>query len=47
MATMGFPPDWTAMVPRRARLRLLGNSVQPQVAMAAWCGLLERLGEIL
>lgn len=37
---MGFPPGWTAMVPRRARLRLLGNAVQPQVAMAAWSGLL-------
>lgn len=40
---MGFPPDWTAMVPRRARLRLLGNAVQPQVAMAAWDGLMARL----
>lgn len=41
---MGFPPGWTSMVPRRARLRLLGNSVQPQTAMAAWDGLMVRLG---
>jgi hypothetical protein len=40
---MGFPAGWTAMVPRRARLRLLGNAVQPQVAMAAWVGLMARL----
>ncbi len=43
---MGFPDGWTAMVPRRARLRLLGNAVQPQVAMAAWDGLMRRLEEV-
>lgn len=43
---MGFPPGWTAGVSRRARLRLLGNAVQPQVAEAAFVGLLGRLGEV-
>lgn len=36
---MGFPPGWTAGVPRRARLRLIGNAVQPQVAAVAFAGL--------
>lgn len=40
---MGFPPAWTASVKRRHRLRLLGNAVQPQVAAAAFSGLLARL----
>lgn len=40
---MGFPDGWTASVSRRARLRLLGNAVQPQVARAAFVGLLARL----
>lgn len=40
---MGFPPGWTADVGRTARLRLIGNAVQPQVAQAAWVGLRERL----
>lgn len=40
---MGFPPGWTAGVSRRARLRLLGNAVQPQVAEAAFRGLAGRL----
>lgn len=40
---MGFPDGWTAGVSRRARLRLLGNAVQPQVAQAAFVGLLSRL----
>lgn len=40
---MGFPDGWTASVSRRARLRLLGNAVQPQVAQAAFVGLLARL----
>lgn len=41
---MGFPEGWTAGVSRRARLRLLGNAVQPQVAQAAFVGLMSRLG---
>ncbi len=40
---MGFPPGWTAGVSRTARLRLVGNAVQPQVAQAAFVGLLGRL----
>jgi len=46
---MGFPDGWTAKLKgkpskvRRARLRLLGNAVQPQVAQAAWLGLRRRL----
>lgn len=36
---MGFPPGWTHGVTRSARLRLLGNAVQPQVAAAAFVGL--------
>ncbi len=42
---MGFPPGWTAGVSRTARLRLIGNAVQPQVAEIAFRGLLERLCE--
>lgn len=42
---MGFPPGWTAGVSRTARLRLVGNAVQPQVAEAAFRGLRERLFE--
>jgi DNA (cytosine-5)-methyltransferase 1 len=40
---MGFSEGWTDGVSRRARLRLLGNSVQPQTAQAAFLGLLGRL----
>lgn len=40
---MGFPDGWTEGVKRTARLRLLGNAVQPQVAMAAWDGLIARV----
>lgn len=40
---MGFPEGWTAMAKRRDRLRMLGNAAQPQVVMAAWCGLMGRL----
>lgn len=44
---MGFPDGWTHGVSRRARLRLLGNAVQPQAAMFAWVELKARVLRLL
>lgn len=42
---MGYPPGWvTDLEPRRSpALRMLGNAVQPQVAVLAWRTLAPRL----
>lgn len=40
---MGYPAGWTARLARTNRLRVLGNAVQPQTAVAAISALLGRM----